>query len=174
MRHVKVDHSEEQVPVISVDYCFMNSKDDTVITGEVQPKHSPGLVVRDRWTKIVFSHGLPYKGVQKGPVGSKCLLNDLEKLGYSKMVLRYDPEPTLQAVVQAAKNGSQGQLILDMIPVGVSESKGEIARALQTIEGQSRTLRSALETSKSVKLGDDSDGRACRNTAQFVSQVCRN
>ena len=30
MKHVRVDHSEEQVPVISVDYCFMNSKDDTV------------------------------------------------------------------------------------------------------------------------------------------------
>ena len=31
MRHVKVDHSDETVPVISADYCFMNSVDDTVI-----------------------------------------------------------------------------------------------------------------------------------------------
>ena len=54
MRHVKVDHSEEQVPVISVDYCFMNSKEDTVITDEAQSKHLPVLVVRDRWTKNCF------------------------------------------------------------------------------------------------------------------------
>ena len=82
-----VDHSEEQVPVISVDYCFMNSKDDTVITVEVQPKHLPVLVVLDRWTKMVFAHVWPCKGVQKGPFGSRCLLNDLKKLGYSKMVV---------------------------------------------------------------------------------------
>ena len=156
MKHVKVDHSEE-VPVISVDYCFMNSKDDTVITDEAQSKHLPVLVVRDRWTRMVFAHVLPYyKGVQKGPYGSKCLLNDLKKLGYSKMVVRYDPEPALQAVVEATKNGFEGQLILEKIPVGVSESQGEVESAVQTIEGQSRTLRSALETSYGVKLGDGS------------------
>ena len=52
------------------------------------------------------------------------------------MIVRYDPEPALQAVVEAAKNGFQGQLILEKIPVGVSESKGEIERAVQTIEGR--------------------------------------
>ena len=35
MKHVRVDHSDETVPVISADYCFVNSVDDTVITGEV-------------------------------------------------------------------------------------------------------------------------------------------
>ena len=63
MKHVRVAHSEEQVPVICVDYCFMNSKDDTVITEDTQSKHSPVLVVRDRWTRMVFAHVLPYKGV---------------------------------------------------------------------------------------------------------------
>ena len=66
---------------------------------------------------MIFAHVLPYKGVQKGPVGSKCLLGDLKKLGYSKMVVRYDLEPALQAVVESAKNGFQGQLILEKIPV---------------------------------------------------------
>ena len=63
MRHMKVDHLEEQVLVISVDYCFMNSKDDTDITDDIQSKHSPVLVVRNRWTKMIFAHVLPYKGV---------------------------------------------------------------------------------------------------------------
>ena len=45
---------------------------------------------------------------------------------------------------------------MEKIPVGVSESKGEIERAVQIIEGQSRTLRSALETSYGSKIGDDS------------------
>ena len=62
---------KERVRAKHVDYCFMNSKDDTVITDEAQSKHLPVLIVRDRWTKLVFSHVLPYKGVQKGPYGSK-------------------------------------------------------------------------------------------------------
>ena len=42
-------------------------------------------------------------------------LGDLKKLGYSKMIVRYDLEPVLQSVVEAAKNSFQGQLILEKI-----------------------------------------------------------
>ena len=149
MRRVRVDHSDETVPVISADYCFMNSVDDTVITDEVQKKHAPVLVVHDRWPKAIYAyaHVLPYKGVSQGPIGSKCLLNDLKKVGYPKMVMRCDPEPALNSVVEASKNGFDKELVLGKVPRGVSESKGEIERAVQTIESQSRTLRSALETS---------------------------
>ena len=73
MKHVRVDHSDETVTVISADYCFMNSVDHTVITEEVQKKHAPVLVVHDRWS---YAHVLPYKGVTQGPIGSKCLLNE--------------------------------------------------------------------------------------------------
>ena len=156
MRHVKADHSDETVPVISADYCFMNSVDDTVITEEVQKKHAPVLIVHDRWSKLTYAHVLPYKGVTQGPIGSKCLLNDLKKFGYPKMVMRYDPEPALNSVVEAAKNGFDKQLVLEKVPKGVSESKGEIERAVQAIESQSRTLRSVF-TVQSIrrKSADD-------------------
>ena len=71
------------------------------------------------------------------------------------MVMRYDPEPALNSVVEAAKNGFDKQLVLEKVPKGVSESKGEIERAVQAIESQSRTLRSALETSYGRKVPDD-------------------
>ena len=156
MRHVKADHSDETVPVISADYCFMNSVDDTVITEEVQKKHAPVLIVHDRWSKLTYAHVLPYKGVTQGPIGSKCLLNDLKKFGYPKMVMRYDPEPALNSVVEAAKNGFDKQLVLEKVPKGVSESKGEIERVVQAIESQSRTLRSVF-TVQSIrrKSADD-------------------
>ena len=95
--------------------------------------------------EMIYAHVLPYKGV----------LNDLKKLGYPKMVMRYDPEPALNSVVEAAKNGFDKELVLEKVPRGVSESKGEIERAVQTIESQSRTLRSALETSYGRKVPDD-------------------
>ena len=122
---------------------------------EVQKKHAPVLVVHDRWSKTIYAHVLPYKGISQGPIGSKCLLNDLKKLGYPKMVMRYDPEPALNSVVEAAKNGFDKELVLEKVPRGVSESKGEIEKAVQTIESHSRTLRNALETSYGRKIPDD-------------------
>ena len=114
------------------------------------------LVVRDRWTRMVFCTRVTLQRSSERPSWIQMSFEWFPKLGYPKMIVRYDPEPALQAVVEAAKNGFQGQLILEKIPVGVSESKGEIERAVQTIEGQSRTLRSALETSYGSKIGDDS------------------
>ena len=111
--------------------------------------------MHDRWSKTIYAHVLPYKGISQGPIGSKCLLNDLKKLGHPKMVMRYDPEPALNSVVEAAKNGFDKELVLEKVPRGVSESEGEIERAVQTIESQSRTLRSALETRYGRKVPDD-------------------
>ena len=89
----------------------MNSVDDTVITEEVQKKHAPVLVVHDRWSKMTYAHVLPYEGVTQGPIGCKCPMNDLKKLRYPKMVTRYDPEPALNSVVEAAKNDFDKELI---------------------------------------------------------------
>ena len=100
----------------------------------MQKKHAPVLVVHERWSKTIYAHVLPYKGVSKGPIVSRCLLNDLKKLGYPKMVMRYDPEPALNSVVEAAKNGFDKELVLEQVPRGVSDSKREIERAVQTIE----------------------------------------
>ena len=39
------------------------------------------------------------------------------------MVMRYDPEPAPNSVVEAAKNGFEKELILEKVPKGISESK---------------------------------------------------
>ena len=132
----------------------MNSRTDDVVMDEMT--HAPILVVRDRWTKHFFAHVLPYKGVTKGPYRSKVLLNDIKKLGYSKLIIRHDPEPALTSVVEAVKNGFERTLIIEKSPKGVKVSKGEIERAVQTLEGQARTLRAAIESSYGEKLPDDS------------------
>ena len=151
----KLIHTREWItPVATVDYCFMNSRNDDVVLDK--KTHAPILVVRDRWTKHLFAHVLPYKGVTKGPYGSKLLLNDIKKLGYSKLVIRHDPKHALTSVAEAVKNGIEGTLIIEKSPKGVKESKGEIERAVQTLEGQARTLRAAIESNYGEKLPDDS------------------
>ena len=102
---------------------------------------------------------IPYNGTAKGPIRSKCFLNDLKKLGYPKVIesviVRHDPESALSSLVEATKNGFEGSLIIQKFPKGVKESKGEIKRAVQSVECQSRTLRAALEASYQEKLPDD-------------------
>ena len=81
---------------------------------------------------------------------------DIKKLGYSKLVIRHDPEPALTSVAEAVKNGFEGTLIIEKSPKGVKESTGEIERAVQTLEGQARTFRATLESNYGEKLPDDS------------------
>ena len=45
-----------------------------------------------------------------------------------------DPEHALNSIVEAAKNGFDKGLVLEKVPRGVSESKGEIERVVQTIQ----------------------------------------
>ena len=103
-----------------------------------------------------FCSCVTLQGVTKGPYRSKVLLNDIKKLGYSKLIIRHDPEPALTSVVEAVKSGFEGTLIIEKSPKGVKESKGEIERAVQTWEGQARTLRAAIESNYGEKLPDDS------------------
>ena len=99
--HTSVDHSDETTPVVTVDYCCVNSQTDDVVMDA--KTRAPILAVRDRWTKRLFAHVLPCKGVTKGPYDSKVLLmSGPKKLGCSKLIIR---EPALTSVVGAVKNG---------------------------------------------------------------------
>ena len=84
MQHRAVDKRDEQYPTISVDYGFLG-------TPECVATDLPILVVRDRWSKSVWSHLVPSKGVEN-PHGSKCLLGDLRETGYQRVVLKSDQE----------------------------------------------------------------------------------
>ena len=53
-------------------------------------------------------------------------MNDLKKLGYPKMVMRYDPEPALNSVVEAAKNGFDKELVLEKVPEVFQNPKGKL------------------------------------------------
>ena len=79
-----------------------------------------------------------------------------QETGILQLIIRHDPEPALTSVVEAVKNGFEGTLIIEKSPKGVKESKGEIERAVQTLEGQARTLRAAIESNYGEKLPDDS------------------
>ena len=73
------------------------------------------------------------------------LLQDLQKLGYSTVILKSDQEPSIKALMLAVKKRFVGALILEWSPVGQSKSNGEVERAVQSVHGMTRALKEFTE-----------------------------
>ena len=137
------DKHDDRYPVVSIDYAFFSSPPgagDAATSGS----EVPVLIVFDRRTKCVFAHLLKSKSADD-PHAADMLLRDLEKLGYSTVILKGDQEHSLKALMHAVKNKFTGTLILEWSPVGQSKSNGEVERAVQSVHGMTRTLKEFLE-----------------------------
>ena len=104
MGHRKVDaetKQDEQIPTISVDYGFFGQPEDKA--------HCtlPVLIVRDRKSKGIWSHPVPAKGVTH-PYPAKALMADLDFMGYKRVILKSDQEPSIIALCEAVKHGWHG------------------------------------------------------------------
>jgi len=152
LRHREVDHAGDQVPVVSIDFAFLGtSRGD----GDDQPKSgTPTLVVRDRWSKSIYAHVLPSKGLEHA-YGEKCILTDLQKLGYKRVVMKSDQEPAMIALIRRVQEKAHCEIVPEHSPVGESRSNGEVERAIQTIEGLARTLKDALQTNAQATIAAD-------------------
>ena len=58
--------------------------------------------MKDRRSKCIWAHPVPSKGVED-PWGKLCLVKDLEKTGYARVILKSDQEKALGAVLNSAK-----------------------------------------------------------------------
>ena len=92
------------VPEIVFDYAFMGSSDED--------ENLAILVVKDRRTRLVFSHAVPRKGVVHDHSASQ-LLADLRLLGYNEVILKCDGEPALKAVQEEVKRRFEGTAICE-------------------------------------------------------------
>ena len=138
-----VDKEEDQLPVISIDYGFFGAPGVDGATG-VADHEMPVMIVFDRASKSIWSHVVPSKGIMH-PWSTKALIDDLNKTGYKRVVIKCDQEPSIKAVAQAAKEGWEGEAIIENSPKGESQSNGEVERAVQSAHGLARTLKEAIE-----------------------------
>ena len=90
---------------------------------------------------------VPRKGVDGDEYSTRRVLRFLECLGYRDLVLKSHQEAALGKVLRRAKadRGESTQTMTEESPVKDSQSNGFIERSIQTIEGQVRTLKLALE-----------------------------
>ena len=91
----------------------------------------PVLVVRDRFTKAIFSHLVPAKGTEHY-YPEIALLRDIKFLGYTSLTLKSDQEPSIIALAAAVKNTLSSQGI--SVQCSWRTAQKEIAMVCQTVK----------------------------------------
>ena len=148
MDHRRSVEDDRQRLEFSFDYCFLG--DDGAARMTV-------LVGRERVTGMTMASAVPVKGTS-GQFAALKVLDFLKQCGAEEttIILKTDQEPAIEALVKdiVAARG-QALTIVEKSPVGSSGSNGVVERAVQGIEGQMRTMKSALEDRLRTKLKPD-------------------
>ena len=86
------------------------------------------------------------------------MLRVLDFMGHAEVILKSDQETALDKVIESAKihRGPGTQTMTEKSPVGDSKSNGLVERANREVEGQVRTMASALEGKLGRKIPADS------------------
>merc|ERR1711973_507294 len=79
----------------------------------------------------------------------------MDSLGYTKFVLKTDQEPAIMELKDAVRRSRTEEIIPEESPVEDSRSNGYIERAIQEVQGQVRTIKSAVEGRYKEEIAPD-------------------
>ena len=141
-RHCVPGPGNEHEREVHMDFAFSGREDDPQRNVRV-------LVVKERTSKIFMSAAVPRKTT--GAYIAIRVVGFLREVGclHGDMVVKSDQEPALRSIVEnvgrlKVADGS-GRYVVECSPVGASQSKGMIERAIPSVSGPVRVLLSALE-----------------------------
>ncbi len=127
------------VPVVSIDYMFMNQSQSAK-----EEKGMPNLVMKDRDTKTVKACTVTSKGVNDYAV--RRLVKAIEELGHKRIIFKSDGENVIIALKKRIKHILPLRFVLEESPVGDHQANGEIEMANQQVQGQLRIMKSGFES----------------------------
>ena len=148
----------KHVPVISMDYMYLNEKNDDV--------NNPILVIHDSVSEGIWAVFVKRKGDSSYSV--KRVSDIIKRLGYSKIIIKSDQESSLtsmenktrEALWQDAEDMMNEikqecggiQIVIQHSLVGESAANGAVENAIQRVEGQIRAIRLDVEVNSNVKI----------------------
>ena len=134
---------------ISVDYCFMVSE-------EVEEDMIPVLIAYDDSKKCMWALAVDSKGANE--IAVKWMCDKLDSTGYRgvKITVKSYQEPSILAFKRAVAARRVAETALIESPIRESKSNGQVERAVQTWQGQFRTLRHYIESRLNAKIPRDS------------------
>ena len=156
-----------EIPVVGLDYfyitdggvkCRRELAQEETEDGEamLQEERKGGslvkcLIMRCFHGKAVFAHCIPYKGIGEDQYVTSLVVKNVEWLGYTRLILKCDNEPSLKALVEQSleeiriKVKGVTQISTEHPPRYDSQSNGGIETGVRIIRGQFRTLKLCLE-----------------------------
>ena len=195
-------YSDNLVPRVRLDYCFFTEKniegdDEPEQAEEEAPAEQPEaeeseepeepddsnvtarltvLVMQENLCRSVWAYAVDRKGAAESWVVDQ-IAEDINTIGLKneRIILKNDPEPSANDVARALATSRESDYgtALENSEVGESNSNGTVERAIQDVEGQVRTLRSALEhrIGTKVKLASTIVPWLVRHAAYLITGV---
>ena len=174
-RSQRKGRGDQRIPTISFDYGFateLTKQEDTHIDKREELNVS---VVKDERTRTLFAHAVEQTGIDSEEHAVKQVAKDIEELGYRKVSVKCDQEPSTMAFLRLMRLVNVDvvdQVLHDHPAVGDSQSNGSIEIGVKTVMGQLRTMRAALERKLACKIPLDHPVMAWMTThaAQLLSR----
>ena len=129
-----------RVPTISFDHCFLGTSED-----EEKAHSSPFLVIFDGDTEAIYAVAVADKTPKPWVVDYVAKV--IEELGYGgiKISIKCDAAPDLRALRRFVSAKRSSPTVPIDVPARESKANGAMEKAVRTLSGQFRTLKSQLE-----------------------------
>ena len=150
-----------RVPVISFDYLFIaQSKiltEEELGVDEAKAAAVKVLVVKDSKSKAIFAHVVRRKGVDDDEYAVRRLVEDVNWLGYSKVILKCDGERAIIRLMRESLKRIRTEVVevsFEHPPTYDPRSNGSIENAVKQLKGYLRTLKLSLERKVGKRVPD--------------------
>ena len=185
-RTISGAYSESQCARVRMDYAYLTENVEAVVEDDVGESGSSVakaessltiLVMQESQCKSVWAYAVEHKGSREEWVTAQAV-EDLETVGLrnDRVVLKSDQETSVVSVLKeiARQREAEFGTAIEEASVGESDSNASVERAIQDVEGQTRTLRAALEKrlSQRVRLGNTIVPWLVRHAACLITR-CR-
>ena len=157
--HHTVAKESSAAPTISFDYAFVGDNAEIKTQEEFESAGEAAvklLVVRDDKSKAVFGHVVPQKGVDEKGFSVSALVEDVRWLGYTKLILKSDNEPSIVKLLSEAlrelRIDGQSVIMEEHPPEYDPQANGSAEVGVKLVKGQFRTMRSCLESDLGFRI----------------------
>ena len=155
-----------QIPVVAFDYLFITRgrilKKAELSEDDKQNVKLKILVVKDTKSRAIFAHAVRQKGVDDEGYAVARVTEDIQWLGYTKVILKTDGE---RAIVRLLKESLKSikttladqvdQASFENPPTYDPRSNGSVENAVKLVKGMLRSCKSGLEARINGKIPDD-------------------
>ena len=139
------EKEENRLPTIALDYGFLGEEDRKSITT---------IAIRDSKSGALHGFQVPQKGVSDERV-SKKIAGWVDGLGYKRVVIKSDQEPSIIALRAEIMRISRTEMVPEYSPVKDSKPNDAAENAVKGMAGMIRTLKGAVEAKIGEQLKED-------------------